>query len=253
MSHSIQPVLFAQGRMRKVDGSATIRKSPPPCISAIAKPPPGVNTGKTVRCAVSLASSVVVMVTPARIALDASDASNVLPRSTPCWSANEKRTTSSFSFLMIFSTSAAALACAPVHKPWRSTKLEGLRGRGFIAGLAEVCRRDILNRAQRLAGPLVVHFNVGTHSGVGLVLLLMRNEAVIVVLVLVRDVIGQLVELEPLAAHLVFVDRRAEAREDRIPIVLLVIDRHVPLRDRHFPAHRKDEGIGKHQIGHANV
>src|SRR5262249_46336697 len=74
------------------------------------------------------------MVTPARIALAASDASRVLPRNTPSWSANEKRTTSSFSFLMIFSTSTAAFACAPVHKPWRSTKLEDLRGRGFIAG-----------------------------------------------------------------------------------------------------------------------
>ena len=59
-------------------------KSPPPCISAMPKPPPGVNTGNTVRCAVSLASSVVVMVTPERMALMASEASNVLPRSTPC-------------------------------------------------------------------------------------------------------------------------------------------------------------------------
>ena len=44
-------------------------KSPPPSISGMAKPPPGVNTGNTVLCAVSLASRVVVMPTPSRMAL----------------------------------------------------------------------------------------------------------------------------------------------------------------------------------------
>jgi hypothetical protein len=72
------------------------------------------------------------MVTPLRIALAASDASRVLPRSTPCWSANEKRTTSSFSFLRMRSTRVAAFACASLHRLWRSTKVTGLRERGGI-------------------------------------------------------------------------------------------------------------------------
>ena len=73
MSHSIQPVSFAHGSTRNVVGSATIRKSPAPSISGMPKPPPAANTGKTVRCEVSLASSVVVMVTPLRMAREASD------------------------------------------------------------------------------------------------------------------------------------------------------------------------------------
>ena len=59
-------------------------KLPAPAISSTPMPPPAANTSNTVRCEVSLASSVVVIVTPARIALEASDATSVLPRSTPC-------------------------------------------------------------------------------------------------------------------------------------------------------------------------
>ena len=73
MSHSIQPVLLAQGSTRKVAGSATMTKLPAPAISSRPMPPPALNTWNTVRCEVSLASSVDVMVTPARIALAASD------------------------------------------------------------------------------------------------------------------------------------------------------------------------------------
>ena len=61
MSHSTQPVFGAHGSTRKVVGSAIIRKSAPPSISGMPKPPPAVNTGNTVLCEVSLASSVVVM------------------------------------------------------------------------------------------------------------------------------------------------------------------------------------------------
>ena len=43
-----------------------MRKSPAPCISGKPSPPPSVKTGNTVLCEVSLASSVVVMVTPLR-------------------------------------------------------------------------------------------------------------------------------------------------------------------------------------------
>ena len=65
MSHSSQPVLRAPraARERSPDRRPS-RNRPPPCISAMPKPPPAVNTGNTRLCAVSLASSVVVMVTP---------------------------------------------------------------------------------------------------------------------------------------------------------------------------------------------
>ena len=50
-----------------------------------------------------------------------------------------------------------------------------------------------------------MHVDVGAHAGIGRVLLLVGIEAVVVVLVLARHVIRQLVEFEPLAAHLVLV------------------------------------------------
>src|ERR1700722_4663405 len=70
---------------------------------------------------------------------------------------------------------------------------------------AEMLARAILDRAHRLAGPLVVHIDVGAHAGIGRVLLLARIEAVIVAPVLARHVVRQFIELEPLAAHLVLV------------------------------------------------
>src|ERR1700676_3583779 len=78
--------------------------------------------------------------------------------------------------------------------------------------------RAILDGAHGFAGPLIVHVDVGAHAGIGRVLLLVRIEAIVVVLVLARNVIGQFVELEALAAHLVLVDRRAERGEDGVPV-----------------------------------
>src|SRR5215467_7763598 len=123
MSHSTQPVRGAQGRTRNVVGSAIMRKSPPPSISAMPKPPPAVKTGNAVLCAVSLARSVVVMEQPLRIAVAASVATTVLPRRMPCWSGNDRRTVSSPSSSMRLSASAAASNCSSFHRPWRSTKL----------------------------------------------------------------------------------------------------------------------------------
>src|ERR1700688_698638 len=71
---------------------------------------------------------------------------------------------------------------------------------------AEMLHRTILDRAHRLAGPLVVHIDVRAHARIGRVLLLARIEAVIGALVLARYVIRQFIKLEPLAAHLVLVD-----------------------------------------------
>jgi hypothetical protein len=98
-----------------------------------------------------------------------------------------------------------------------------------------------------------VHIDIGAHAGIGRVLLLVRIETVIVAFILARHVIRQFIEFEPLAAHLILVDRCAEGREDRVPIVFHVVDRNVPLRDRHLAAHRNDEGVGEDQIGDADV
>jgi len=110
-----------------VVGSAIMTKSPPFSISAMPKPPPGVKTGNTVLCAVSLASSVVVIVQPLRITAAASFAITVLPRRMPCWSANDRRTTSSPRSSIHLSASAAASNCSSLHRPWRSTKLRAVR------------------------------------------------------------------------------------------------------------------------------
>ena len=67
-----------------------------PSISFMPKPPPAVNTGNTVRCEVSLASIVVVMVQPLSSEASASLATSVLPRRMPCWSGNDSRMISSF-------------------------------------------------------------------------------------------------------------------------------------------------------------
>ena len=123
MSHSTQPVCGAHGSTRNVVGSATIRKSPPPSISGMPKPPPAVNTGNTVLCEVSLASSVVVIEQPLRITLAASPATMVLPRRMPCWSGNESRTTSRLFSSIRRSARVAASNCSSLHKPWRSTKV----------------------------------------------------------------------------------------------------------------------------------
>src|SRR5690349_20233953 len=89
-----QPVFGAQGRNLNVVGSATISASAAPSISFMPKPPPGVKAGNTVRCAVSLASRVVVTPTPLFIEESSAAAVTDLPRITPCWSAKDRRMTS---------------------------------------------------------------------------------------------------------------------------------------------------------------
>src|SRR5215218_336774 len=127
MSHNTHPVCGAHGSTRNVVGSAIMRKSPPPSISAMPKPPPGVKTGKAVLCAVSLARSVVVIEQPLRIAAAASLAMTDFPRRMPCWSGNERRTTSSPYSSIHLSALTAASYCSSFHNPWRSTKLCAVR------------------------------------------------------------------------------------------------------------------------------
>src|SRR6185436_14034249 len=123
MSHNTHPVCGAHGSTRNVVGSAIMRKSPPPSISAMPKPPPGVKTGNAVLCAVSLARSVVVIEQPLRIPAAASLAMTDFPRRMPCWSGNERRTTSSPYSSIHLSALTAASYCSSFHNPWRSTKL----------------------------------------------------------------------------------------------------------------------------------
>src|SRR5262249_17176801 len=92
-------------------------------------------------------------------------------------------------------------------------------GADRLVGLPEMVLAAVLDRPHRLAGPLIVHVDVGAHAGEGRLFLLVRIETVIVALVLARDVIRQLVELETLTPHLIPVHRRAEAGEDGVPIV----------------------------------
>jgi adenine phosphoribosyltransferase len=56
-----------------------------------------------------------------------------------------------------------------------------------------------------------------------------------------------------LAAHLGLVDRAREAREQRIPVAALVVDGHVPLRNRHLRGERDDERLRKHATRHAHM
>src|SRR6266404_7632368 len=96
-----------------------------------------------------------------------------------------------------------------------------------LVGLAEMLAGAVLDRTHRFDRPLVVHVDVGAHASVGRGRLLMRIETVIVRFVLPRTIIGKFVQFEALVAHLVLVDRRGIRGEDRIPIAVLVIHRHV--------------------------
>src|SRR5215468_712073 len=152
MSHSTHPVCGAHGSTRNVVGSGIIRKSAAPSISAIPKPPPGVKTGNAVFWAVSLASSVVVIEQPLRIAAAASPAITVLPRRMPCWSGNDSRTTSSRRCSIAFSALTAASNCSSFHSPWRSTKLCATLSSGDDTGAPLPGRRwSIYRRSTRAA------------------------------------------------------------------------------------------------------
>ena len=77
-----------------------------------------------------------------------------------------------------------------------------------LVGSAEMLAGAVLDRAHRFHRPLVVHVDVVAHAGIGRGRLLVRIKAVIVGLVLARVIVRQLVEFEPLVAHLLLVDRR---------------------------------------------
>src|SRR4051794_38860281 len=154
MSQSTHPVCGAHGNTRNVVGSAIIRTSAPPSISGMPKPPPAVNTGNTLRCEVSLARSVVVIVQPLRMVRALSLAITVLPRRMPCWSANDRRTTSSRFSSISLSALAAASNCSSLHNPWRSTYVN-CADRSFDDDIALLLTRRLVHLARRYHRPCV--------------------------------------------------------------------------------------------------
>src|ERR1700740_3633119 len=103
----------------------------------------------------------------------------------------------------IFAAAAGSGPLTGVAAPAAAALLDGAAqdaaiGADRLVGLPEMFLAAVLNRPHRLASPLVVHVDVGAHAGEGLLLLLVRIEAVSVALVLARGVVRQLVELEAL-------------------------------------------------------
>ena len=120
-------------------------------------------------------------------------------------------------------------------------------------GPAQVFPGAVLDRAHAFDRPLVVHVDVEPHARPGQGGLLFRIEPVAVAPVLERRVVGQAVLLHPLLSHQLLVDRLVEAREQRVPVAVLVIDRNVPLGDRHLAAHRDADGAGEDLVRDPHV
>src|SRR5207302_10489298 len=101
-----------------------------------------------------------------------------------------------------------------------------------LIAVAEMLARAVLDAALALDRPLIMDVDVEAHAGEGLRRLFGDVVAVLIVPAQPRAIVGKLVELQPRLAHLLVIDRRAETGEDRVPVAGLVVDRHVPLRDR---------------------
>ena len=115
-----------------------------PSSSFMPKPPPGCQTGNTVRCAVSFRSIVVVKPTPFLSAASISPAASVLPRRMPCWSAKASRTTESSAALMRRSASRVAALRSSVHRPARSTRV--MRAYATSGGMVLAAQLEPLRR-----------------------------------------------------------------------------------------------------------
>ncbi|MBN8194717.1 hypothetical protein JI667_21705, partial [Bacillus sp. NTK074B] len=76
---------------------------------------------------------------------------------------------------------------------------------------------------------------------------------VIVAAVLQRRVIGQPMLFEPLRAHDLLVHGLVETGKDGDPVTGLVIDRDVPLGDRHLARHGDADRLGEDLIGDTDM
>ncbi len=113
--------------------------------------------------------------------------------------------------------------------------------------------RAILNTSLRLNGPLVMHIDIVAHTRVGLRQLLVHIVSIVVAAITTRYVIGQFIQFKPLFAHPFFIHRAGKAGENGIPIASFIINRNMPLRNRHFRTHGDYESLGEHQIRDANM
>jgi len=122
-----------------------------------------------------------------------------------------------------------------------------------LVRLAQMLTRPVLDRALGFHGPRVVNVDVVAHARVGLGLLLLQVEPVAVRPSKPRPVVRQFVELQALSAHRRLIHRRAEAREDGVPVAGHVVDGHAPLADGHLLAHRDYEGLREGEVGDPDV
>ena len=92
--------------------------------------------------------------------------------------------------------------------------------------------------------------DVHPHAGIGLAFLFGRVITPVVEPSEPWLVVGKHVELHTLLAHQRFVDRRVIAGEMRVPVAIMVIDRHMPLGNGHAAAHWDNDCVGEQQVGH---
>ena len=108
-----------------------------------------------------------------------------------------------------------------------------VRHDGHIAG-AQMFARAVLDAPHAFAGPLVMAVDVVlAHTEVGTGGLLFGVVAPLVVFAHIGYVIWQADEARALVTHGVFADGVIEAGEDRDPIGVLVVHRHMHLCDGH--------------------
>ena len=106
------------------------------------------------------------------------------------------------------------------------------------------------DRAGRFYGPLVMDIDVHPHAGIGLAFLFGRVITPVVEPSEPWLVVGNFVKFHALFSHQRLVDRLVVAGEMRVPIAIVVIDWHMPLRNCHTAAHRDDDGVREQQVGH---
>jgi hypothetical protein len=127
-------------------------------------------------------------------------------------------------------------------------------GHDHLVARAEVLARAVLDRPHALDRPLVVQVDVVlAHAEVGARALVFRIEAPVIVAAVDRRVVGQGHAGQALRAHRFLVERLGEAGEERVPVGVRVVDRHMHLRDRDRLRERDHEGRRKRGMGDAHV
>ena len=113
--------------------------------------------------------------------------------------------------------------------------------------------RAVLDAAHPFNRPLVMDVDIKPHARVGHRRLFGRVIMIIVGPVFQRRVIGQAMFFQPLFPHQILIHRFLKAGEHRVPIASIVINRHVPLGDRHFTRHWNADRFGEDLIGDTHM